>query len=105
MDDHVARLDEGEEQGRDGRHAAREGQRLLRILPDAQAILEYLLVRPVEARIDKALGTAWALAGHAFEMALARRPGIDDDGGGDEARGVGGAFRTRGVETRADGKD
>src|SRR3546814_20239288 len=101
MDDHVARLDEGEEQGRDGRHAAREGQRLLRILPDAQAILEYLLVRPVAARIDKALGTAWALAGTAFEMALARRRGLEDEGGGAKVRWLQRAFRQRRVEAMA----
>jgi hypothetical protein len=53
MDDHVARLHEGQQQGRDGRHAGGEGERVLRILPQAEAILEDFLVGPVEARIDQ----------------------------------------------------
>src|SRR3546814_12369279 len=93
MDDHVARLDEGEEQGRDGRHAARECQRLLRILPDAQAILEYLLVRPVKARIGKAPATAWAVAGNAFGTPLARRRVLEDGAGGGKDRWLQGGFR------------
>src|SRR3546814_11009220 len=104
MDDHVARLDEGEEQGRAGRHAAREGQRLLRILPDAQAILESLLVRPVEARIDKALGPAWALDGNASAMALARRRGPEAEGGGAKEGLLQRAFRQRRVARRRGGE-
>ena len=58
MDDHVAGADEGQHQGRDRGHAAREGKRFLGVFPDPQAILEDFLVGAVEARIDEALGAA-----------------------------------------------
>src|SRR5690606_32211024 len=48
MDDEVAGLDEGEQECRDRRHAAREAERILGILPQAQPVLQYLLVRAVE---------------------------------------------------------
>ena len=45
MDDDVARLDEGQEQGGDRRHAASRRSAPPRPPPRSQAILEYLLVR------------------------------------------------------------
>src|SRR3712207_7184848 len=47
-----------------------EGQGVLGILPQAEAVLEYLLIGAVEAGIDQPLGAARTLAGHAFEEAL-----------------------------------
>ena len=96
MDDDVAGLDEGQEQGGDGRHAAGEGQRVLGLLPDAQAILEDLLVGAVEARIDQALGPARPLAGDAFEEALAGGRGLEHEGRGQEHRRLERAFAQRG---------
>ena len=58
MDDDVAGLDEGQQQGRDRRHARGEAERILGIFPDAEPVLEDLLVGAVEARIDEALGAA-----------------------------------------------
>ena len=101
MDDDVAGLDEGQEQGRDRRHAAREGQRVLGIFPDAQPVLEYLLVGPVEARIDEALGAARALAGDALEVALAGRRILEDEGRGEEDRRLERAFGQSRIEAVA----
>ena len=97
MDDRVARLHHRQEQGGDRRHAGGEGERILRLLPDGEAVLQYLLVRPVEARIDEALRAAGALAGDALEMALARRRAGKDEGGGEEDRRLQRAFRQRRV--------
>ncbi len=52
-------------------HAGGEGERVLRILPDGEAILQNLLIGAVEAGIDEALRPAGALAGDALEEALA----------------------------------
>jgi hypothetical protein len=83
---HVARLDEGEQQGGDGRHAGREGQRVLRVFPQAEAVFEDLLVRAVEARIDETFRAAGPLAGDALEMALAGGRVLEDEGRGEEDR-------------------
>ena len=101
MDDHVARLDEGQQQRRDRRHAAREGQRVLGVFPQLQPVLEDFLVGPVEARIDQALGAARALAGDAFEEALAVRRGLEHEGRGEEDRRLQRAFAERRVEAVA----
>src|SRR3546814_4444254 len=81
-----ALLDHREEQGGDRRHAARKAQRVLGILPHAEAILEDFLIGAVEARIDQPLGAAGALAGDAFEMALAGGRAGENEGRGREDR-------------------
>ena len=60
MDDAVAGPDEGQQQRRDRRHAAGEGERVVGVFPDREPVLEDLLVGPVEARIDEAFGAARA---------------------------------------------
>ena len=80
-----------------GRHSRGEGQGVLGILPKAQPILEYLLVRPVEARINEALGPARALAGDAFEEALARGGRLEDESRGEEDGRFQRAFRKGGI--------
>jgi hypothetical protein len=95
MDDDVAGLDVGEEQGGDRRHARGEAQGVLGILPDAEPVLEYLLVGAVEARVDEAFGAARPLAGDALEVALAGRGILEDEGRGQEDRRLQGAFRQR----------
>ena len=84
MDDDVAGLDEGEQQGRDRRHAAGEAERVLGIFPQAEPVFENLLIGAVEARIDQALGAARPLAGDALEMALAGGRILEDEGRGEE---------------------
>ena len=101
MDDDVAGLDEGEQQGGDRRHAGGEGERVLGILPDAEPVLEDLLIGAVEARIDEALGAARALAGDALEVALAGRRILEDEGRGQEDRRLQRAFRQRRIEAVA----
>ena len=103
MDDDVARSHQRQQQGRNGRHAAGEGQRRLGILPDLQPVLEDLLVGSVEARIDQALGGAAAgpLAGDALEKALALRRRLENEGGGEEDRRLQRPFRQSGVEAVA----
>jgi hypothetical protein len=88
MDDHVARLDQRQHQRGDRRHARREDQRILGLVPDAEAILEDLLIGSVEARIDQPLGAARPLAGDAFEMALTRRRILEHEGRGQEDGGL-----------------
>jgi hypothetical protein len=83
------RLGRGVERARNGRSRRPAGRRSAagwrwptcrwrrsarpRHLPTGEAVLEDLLVGAVEARIDEALGAARALAGDAFEEALAGR--------------------------------
>ncbi len=86
----------------DRRHAARRrSARPQRAFPDAQAVLEYLLVGAVEARIDQALGAARALAGDALEMALAGRGIGKDEGGGQEDRRLRASLRRASGRSRA----
>jgi hypothetical protein len=92
VDDHVARLHEREQQGGNSRHAGRESERVLRILPEAQPILEDLLVRSVEPRIDQALGAPRTLPRHAFEEALSGRRILEHEGGGEKDGRLQGAF-------------
>ena len=84
MNDRVTRAHQRQEQGGDCGHAARKAERVLGIFPDGEAILQYFLVGPVEARIDQALGTTRTLAGHALEMAFAGGGIGKDEGGGQE---------------------
>jgi hypothetical protein len=86
VDHHVARLAEGRGTGRDRRHSAREGERVVGIFPHAQPVLEDLLIGAVEARIDQAFGAARALAGHPFEEALSGGRIFENEGGGEEDR-------------------
>jgi hypothetical protein len=51
--DPVAGPQEGQQRGRDGAHAAGEDERALRIIPQAQALLQHLQIRVVDARIDQ----------------------------------------------------
>src|SRR3954451_12268522 len=102
MDDAVAGLDERHQQGRDRRHAARESERVVSVLPNREAVLEDLLVRAVEARIDEALGAARTLAGHAFEEALTCRGVLEDESGCQEDRRLERAFAKLRVEAVAE---
>ena len=101
MDDDVARLDEGEQQGRDRRHARGEAERILRLFPEAEPVLENLLIGAVEARIDQALRPARTLAGDALEVALAGGGILEDEGGGEEDGRLQRTFRERRVEAVA----
>ena len=101
MDDHVAGADEGQEQGRDRGHAAREGEALLGVFPDPQAILEDFLVGVVEARIDQPVAGARAAPGDALEEALAVGGALEDEGRGEEDRRLERAFAERGIEAIA----
>ena len=92
MDDAVAGPDEGQQQRRDRRHAAGEGERVVGVFPDREPILQDLLVRPVEARVDEAFGAAGPLAGHAFEEALTRCRILEHEGRGQEDRRLQRAF-------------
>ena len=102
VDDHVARLNEGQQQGRDGRHSAGESERVVRVLPDRKPVLEDLLVGAVEARIDEPLGAARALAGHAFEEALSGRRILEHEGRGEKDRRLQRAFAELGIEAVAE---
>src|SRR3546814_1191944 len=64
-------------------------------------LLQYLLVRAVEARIDQSLGAAGALAGDAFKMALARGGAFEGEGRGQEDRRLQRAFGQHRVEAIA----
>ena len=101
MDDDVAGLDQREEGRRDRRHAAREDQRVLGILPQREPVLEDFLVGAVEARIDQPLGAARALAGDALEEALAVGGVLEHEGRGEEDRRLQRAFRQRRIEAVA----
>ena len=80
MHDHVALADIGHHQDADCGHAAAECQRVLCPVPDGEAIFEDLLVRPIEARIDKAFCSAGPFASDAFEMAFARSRAFEGEG-------------------------
>ena len=101
MDDDVAGLDEGHQEGGDRRHAAREAERVLGILPQAEPVLEDLLIGAVEARIDEAFGAAGPLAGDAFEMALSGGGILEHEGRGEEDGRLQRAFRQGRIEAVA----
>ena len=67
----------------------------------AQPVLEDFLVGAVEARIDKALGAARALAGDSFEEAFAVRRILEHKGRGEEDRGLERPFAKLRVEAIA----
>ena len=102
MDDAVAGADEGQQQRRDGRHAAGESERVVGVFPDGQAVLEDFLVGAVEARIDEALGAAGALAGDAFEEALTSGRILEHEGRGEEDRRLERAFAEFRIEAVAE---
>ena len=102
MDDDVAGPDEGQQQRRDRRHAARKSERVVGILPHRQPVLEDFLVGAVEARIDQALGAARALAGDAFEEALAGGRVLEHEGRGEEDRRLQRAFAELRIEAVAE---
>ena len=101
MDDAISGSDEGQQQGGNRRHAARKSEGVIGLFPDAEAILEDLLVGAVEARIDEAFGAARALAGHALEESLARRGVLKNESGGQEDRRLQRAFAKLGIEAIA----
>ena len=101
MHDHIARITRREHQHGDSGHAAGEAQGVLRPVPDGEAIFEDFLVRPVEARIDKPFRAARALAGNAFEMALARRRILECESAGEEDRGLERTFGQSRIEPMA----
>ena len=71
VDDHVVLAGIGKHQHADRGHPAGKAQCILCAIPNRQAILEDFLIGRVEARIDETVRAARALAGDAFEMALA----------------------------------
>ena len=97
VDDHVAGLHQREQHRRDRGHPAGEAQRIRRLFPDAEPILQYLLVGPVEARIDEPFRSPRPLAGDALEVALARGRTLEHEGGGQEDRRLQRAFGEHGI--------
>ena len=93
MDDHVVRARIGHHQDADRGHAAAESQRVVGPVPHREAGFEDLLVRPVEARIDKALGPAFAQARDALKVALACGRALEGEGAGEEDRRFQRTFR------------
>ena len=93
MDHHVALVAAREQQRGDGRHAAGKDEAFLCPVPDGEAVFEDFLIGAVEAAIDEAVGAAGALAGDAFEVALARRRAFEGESGGEEDRRLERAFR------------
>ena len=98
MDDHVSGRAMRHQHYADCGHPARKAERVLRPVPDREAVLEDFLVGTVEARIDKAFRAALADAGDAFEMPLARRRVFEREGAGQKDRRLQGAFREARVE-------
>ena len=92
MDDHVVLAGIGEHQHADRGHPAGETERVFGAVPHREAIFEDLLVGRVEARIDETVRAARALAGDAFEMALAVGGAGEGEGRGKEDRRLEAAF-------------
>ena len=92
MDDDVTGADERQKKRSDGRHSARESERVIRVFPYRQAVLQYLLVGTVEARIDEPLGAARPFAGHTLEETLSGRGTFERERRGEEDRGFERAF-------------
>ena len=96
VQDHVARAYEGEDRGRDRRHAGREQRALFGALVDGKPVLDDLAVRVVEPRIDQAcahpLGRL-APAGYVIEEVLSVLRGLEDEGRRQEDGRLDGAFR------------
>jgi len=92
MHDHVILPDQRQQHRRNGGHAAGKDQTVIRLIPDRKPVLQYLLIGAVEARIDKAIGRTFALAGDMFKKLLPRRRAFKSEGGGQENRRLQRAF-------------
>ena len=86
MHDHVARLHQRKQSGRDRGHAAGKEQGILRLFPDRQPVLGNFLIRPIEARIDETLGATGSDSRYTFKMPLAGRRTFEGEGGRQEDR-------------------
>ncbi|MEY9697419.1 hypothetical protein ABIF50_010700 [Bradyrhizobium diazoefficiens] len=96
MQDDIAGADEGENRGRDGRHARREQRAAFGALIDREPVLDDLAVGMVEARIDQARAHAFrrlAPAGDVIEEVLAVFGRLEHESGGQEHRRLDGALR------------
>ena len=96
MQDHVARAHEGEDRGRDRRHAGREQRALVGAFVDGKPVLDDLAVGMVEPRIDQACAHSLgrlAPAGYVIEEVLSVLRGLEDEGRRQEDRRLDGAFR------------
>ena len=96
MQDDVARARIGEDRGGDRRHARGEEERRLGVLEHAQAVLDDLGVRVVEAAVDQPGSLAprrLAPSRDVIEELLAVLGALEDEGGGEEHRRLDRALR------------
>src|SRR5690606_24874649 len=93
MDEHVPGLAVRPHEAARRGHAAGEHERVRGPVPYAQSAFENFLVRPVEARVDRAFGTSGALAGKAFEVALSRLGILEHERAGQKGRRLERPFR------------
>jgi hypothetical protein len=92
----VAGADEGEDRGRNRRHAGREQRAFLRAFVDREPVLDDLAIGMVEPRIDQARAHALgrlAPARDVIEEILSVFGGPEHEGRGQEHRRFDGAFR------------
>ncbi len=101
MDDHIAGLDEGEQRGRDGRHATGKQQGVFRFLPHRQPVFGNFLIGAVEAGIDQPFRTAGSDPGDAFKMPFACGGAFKGEGGGEEDGRLQRSFRQHRVVAMA----
>ena len=95
VQDHVAGPHEGEDGGRDRRHAGREHETVLGLLVDGEPVLDDLEVRVVEAGVDEArlsFPRRLAPARRVVEVVAAFLGGAEHEGRGQEHRRLDRAF-------------
>jgi hypothetical protein len=96
MQNHVAWADEGEDRGRDRRHAGREQRAFVGALVDGEPVLDDLAVRVIEARINQTRAHPFgrfAPTRHKIEEVLTVLGCPEHEGRGQEDGWLDGSFR------------